>query len=143
MPGLHLSDTKFEPKEPTVTNAILEHINVTVSDPQRTVDMLCALFDWQVRWTGAAKDDGVCFHVGSKDSYLAIYSKGGTEQTGDSYITPGGLNHIGIVVDDLDATEARVRAAGFNPHSHADYEPGRRFYFNDADGIEFEVVSYA
>ncbi|MEM7190453.1 MAG: VOC family protein, partial [Pseudomonadota bacterium] len=24
-----------------------------------------------------------------------------------------------------------------------DYEPGRRFYFADHDGIEFEVVSYA
>ena len=46
------------------------------------------------------------------------------------------------VVDDLDATEARILAAGIETFSHADYEPGRRFYFNDADGIEFEVVSY-
>jgi catechol 2,3-dioxygenase-like lactoylglutathione lyase family enzyme len=53
------------------------------------------------------------------------------------------LNHVGVVVEDLDATEAKVRAAGFAPHSHADYEPGRRFYFHDRDGIEFEVVSYA
>ena len=45
--------------------------------------------------------------------------------------------------DDLDAADERVRAAGFEPHSHADYEPGRRFYFHDADGIEWEVVSYA
>lgn len=47
------------------------------------------------------------------------------------------------VVDDLDATEKKVAAAGFEPHSHADYEPGRHFYFHDDDGIEFEVVSYA
>ena len=33
------------------------------------------------------------------------------------------------------------RAAGFEPHSHADYEPGRRFYFRDHDSIEWEVVS--
>ncbi len=32
---------------------------------------------------------------------------------------------------------------GSQTHSHADYEPGRRFYFHDEDGIEFEVVSYA
>ena len=37
----------------------------------------------------------------------------------------------------------RLRAMGYEPHSHADYEPGRRFYFDDEDGIEFEVVSYA
>ncbi len=52
------------------------------------------------------------------------------------------LNHIGVEVDDLDATEARVVAAGLTPFSHADYEPGRRFYFLDPDGIEYEVVSY-
>ena len=60
----------------------------------------------------------------------------------DSYHTIGGLNHVGIVVDDLAATEAKVKAQGFVPHSHADYEPGERFYFRDGDGIEFEVVSY-
>ena len=53
------------------------------------------------------------------------------------------LNHIGIEVDDLDAAEARVIAAGLRPFSHADYEPGRRFYFLDPDGIEYaRVVSY-
>jgi hypothetical protein len=28
------------------------------------------------------------------------------------------------------------------PFAHADYAPGRRFYFLDPDGIEYEVVSY-
>ena len=53
------------------------------------------------------------------------------------------FNRIDLVVDDLDTTEAQVRDAGFEPYSHADYEPGRRFYFRDQDGIEFEIVSYA
>jgi predicted enzyme related to lactoylglutathione lyase len=47
-----------------------------------------------------------------------------------------------VVVDDLDAVEARVAAEGYTAHTHMDYEPGRRFYFDDRDGIEFEVVSY-
>ena len=47
------------------------------------------------------------------------------------------------MVDDLDAVEAKVVQAGYEPYSHADYEPGRRFYFNDADGVEFEVVAYS
>ena len=62
---------------------------------------------------------------------------------GESYDTAGGLNHLAVVVEDLDATEARVRAEGIETHSHADYEPGRRFYFRDGDGVEYEVVSYA
>ncbi|KAB2847362.1 MAG: VOC family protein, partial [Sphingopyxis terrae] len=53
------------------------------------------------------------------------------------------LNHVGIQVDDLDAIEAKVVDAGLRPFNHGDYEPGRRFYFFDPDGIEYEVVSYA
>ncbi len=35
-------------------------------------------------------------------------------------------------------------AAGLRAVSHADYEPGRRFYFlMTLDGIEYEVVSYS
>ena len=33
-------------------------------------------------------------------------------------------------------------AAGLVPFNHGDYEPGRRFYFMDPDGIEYEIVSY-
>jgi hypothetical protein len=60
----------------------------------------------------------------------------------DSYRHLLGLNHLGIVVDDLDAAEKAVLAAGFQPHLHADYEPGRRFYFKDNNELEFEVICY-
>ena len=46
------------------------------------------------------------------------------------------------MVEDLDATEQKIKTLGYPTHSHADYEPGRRFYFDDENGIEFEVVSY-
>jgi len=125
-------------------DATLEHVNVTVSDPKRTAGMLCDLFGWHIRWEGTAKLDGYTIHVGGDNSYLAIYAAGGAQENGGStYHRTGGLNHIGVVVDDLDATERAVRDAGYEPHSHADYEPGRRFYFNDHDDIEIEVVSYA
>jgi catechol 2,3-dioxygenase-like lactoylglutathione lyase family enzyme len=82
--------------------------------------------------------------VGDDDGYVALYTRDGQPGEGaPPSATRGGLNHIGVVVDDLDAVERRVLAAGFETHNHADYEPGRRFYFDDADGIEFEVVSYS
>lgn len=59
-----------------------------------------------------------------------------------SYAQKAGLNHIAVVVDDLDAVEAKVIARGYETHSHADYEPGRRFYFREENGIEIEVVEY-
>ena len=55
----------------------------------------------------------------------------------------GGLNHIGVCVRDLVDCEARVKAAGFTPRDHAEYEPGSRFYFHDFDGIAYEMVSYS
>ncbi len=128
--------------------AHLEHVNLTVSDPKQTAAMLQDLFGWHIRWEGPALGGkGYSVHVGNDDSYVAVYS--GSEpgqvvpQAGASYQTRGGLNHLGVVVDDLDAVEAKVKDRGFRPHNHADYEPGRRFYFHDADGIEIEVVSYA
>ncbi len=124
--------------------SMLEHVNLTVSDPEKTAGRLCELFGWHIRWKGAAKYGGTTIHVGTRDSYLAVFSMGDPKPLPDeTYFTRGGLNHIGVVVDDLDLVEQRVIAAGFEPHSHADYEPGKRFYFHDEDGIEFEVVSYA
>lgn len=126
-----------------MTEATLEHVNITVSDPKEAAKRLCDLFGWHIRWQGTAIHGGHTIHVGSDDNYIAVYSQNGLAgKKDDNYTTKGGLNHIGVVVDDLDGVEARVIGAGFETHSHADYEPGRRFYFHDSDGIEFEVVSY-
>ena len=128
--------------------AVLEHVNVTVSDPKATARMLIDIFDWHIRWEGEAMGGaGYTVHVGTDTAYVAVYSGRDPAQTvpkaGASYRTRGGLNHIGVVVGDIAATEAKVKAMGLTPHSHADYEPGKRFYFHDPDGIEIEVVSYA
>ena len=126
--------------------AYLEHVNITVADPQKKAAMLSDLFGWKTRWEGEALNGGVTVHVGNETSYLALYTgPGGASKqvpADDSYHRIAGLNHVGVVVDDLDAMEVKVKALGFDTHSHADYEPGRRLYFHDADGIEFEVISY-
>lgn len=123
--------------------AILEHTNMTVSNADATAAWLCDLFGWHVRWSGAAINGGRTVHVGTDTEYLALFTpKEPAAQKTDSYNVVGGLNHVAVVVDDLDKTEAAVKAAGFTPINHASYEPGRRFYFHDTDGIEYEVVSY-
>lgn len=123
--------------------ARLEHVNITVADPDATAAELCALFDWQVRWAGAGMTTGRTVHVGVADSYVALFSHGRVQAPADdSYYTCGAMNHLAVVVEDLGVIEARVKAAGYAPGNHADYEPGRRFYFHDRNGIEIEVVSY-
>lgn len=126
--------------------AQLEHINVTVADPKAMAAMLGTLFGWKIRWEGEGMAGaGYTVHVGSDQTYLALYT-GNTETPtpleGSSYNRLSGLNHIGVVVDDLDAVEAKVKQLGYTPTSHADYEPGRRFYFTEENNVEIEVISY-
>ncbi|QVM84244.1 VOC family protein [Novosphingobium decolorationis] len=117
----------------------LEHANITVSDIDRSSRLLQSLLGWHERWRGPAINGGETIHVGEAFSYMAVYTD---RKAHEGFAKGQPLNHIGLVVDDLDAAEAVVIAAGLTPFNHGDYEPGRRFYFFDWDHIEFEVVSY-
>ncbi len=122
----------------------LEHVNITVPDPDASAAILCDLFGWHIRWLGEAKDNGYTVHVGEKDSYLALYApQKPLTPAGDTYSRVGGINHIGVEVRDIGAVEEKVKQAGYTSNNHGDYEPGVRFYFDGPDGIEFEVVSYS
>ena len=121
----------------------IEHVNVSVSDVDRTAQMLMDLFGWQIRWRGPSAMGGNTIHVGTDGSYIAVYEANDTNRQPKGFSKSVPLNHIGVQVDDLDGTEAKVKALGLEPFGHGDYEPGRRFYFFDRDGIEFEIVSYA
>jgi catechol 2,3-dioxygenase-like lactoylglutathione lyase family enzyme len=123
--------------------ARIEHVNVTVRDPERVARLMEALFGWHVRWSGEGRDGGRTIHVGSDYSYVALWTGRDTAYTEADFAKGRPLNHIGVEVGDLDSVEAKVIEAGLKPFSHADYEPGRRFYFLDPDGIEYEVISYA
>ena len=124
----------------TVEAAALEHVNVTTSSAEETAGLMCEVFGWRIRWQGPAKLGGHSIHVGSDGSYVALYTP-----PEDLKQAPGAgqPNHVGVLVRDLDAIEIKIRVAGYQPYAHADYEPGRRFYFRDKGGVEFEVVSYS
>ncbi|TDI62883.1 MAG: VOC family protein [Alphaproteobacteria bacterium] len=121
----------------------LEHVNVTVTDPARTAELMNQIFGWKTRWHGPSLQGGYTYHVGTDDSYLALYTPSDPKDVDRNSKQTGNLNHVGVVVADLEAVEAQVKAAGFTPFNHANYKPGRRFYFHDNDNIEFEIVSYS
>ena len=126
-----------------MTSNFIEHVNLTVSDARRSAKNLEFLFGWKLRWDGPSQGGGYTIHVGDENQYVALYQpKEEINTTKLTENTLGHLNHVGVVVKDLDAMDKRVRAAGFTPGEHEVYEPGRRFYFVDQDGIEFEIVSY-
>lgn len=117
----------------------LEHANITVSDPDRSAQLLIDLFGWHERWRGPSQMGGWTIHVGNASSYIALYTHGAVSMR---HGKGAPLNHVGLVVSDLAAAEKVVTAAGLQPFGHDDYAPGRRFYFFDWDGIEFEIVNY-
>jgi catechol 2,3-dioxygenase-like lactoylglutathione lyase family enzyme len=124
-------------------NVRLEHVNVTVGNADRSAALAERLFGWRVRWAGPSMNGGRSVHVGTDEQYLAFYSAAGADGSALGWGKGKPLNHVAVLVDDLDEIERRVLDAGLTPFSHGDYEPGRRFYFFDPDGTEFEVVSYA
>jgi catechol 2,3-dioxygenase-like lactoylglutathione lyase family enzyme len=118
----------------------IEHVNLTVTDIERSAALFERLLGWRRRWRGEAMRGGETIHVGDDRTYLALYTDR-RDHAGQAKGRP--LNHVGLLVDDLDAAERVVAEHGLAPFGHDDYAPGRRFYFFDWDGIEFEVVSYA
>ena len=123
----------------------LEHVNMTVRDLDASIDFYCALLDLELRWRRPAGEPGPAAHVGTEDFYLALFQveDPAAPAPARDYHRLLGMNHAGFVVDDLDAARERLLGLGVEPHSEADYEPGRRLYFVDPSGIEIELVEYA
>jgi catechol 2,3-dioxygenase-like lactoylglutathione lyase family enzyme len=119
----------------------LEHVNLTVSDLDRSKTFYRELFGLSVRWEDTLTDGRRAAHVGDERMYLALFEAAEPGRVENDY-TRVGLNHFGFVVDDLDEMKVRLGALGVVPHSEQDYEPGRRLYFHDPDGIEVELVQY-
>ena len=119
----------------------LEHVNLTVADLERSIRFYTELLGWRVRWQGTTSSGTPAAHVGDDDSYLAFFEGRGASPAWNYGAV--GYNHMGFVVEDLDAAKARVIELGGEVHGEDEYDPGRRLYFTDPDGFEVELVEYA
>lgn len=119
----------------------LEHVNLTVSDLDRSVAFYSDLLDLTVRWQGAFENGRRAAHVGDDGAYLALFETIDQGAVRENYTTPG-YNHMGFVVDDLDDAAERLKKLGADFGEIQDYEPGRRLYCYDPAGHEVELVEY-
>ena len=107
----------------------------------RNPQFYCSLFDDQVRWRGQLADGRPAAHVGDGRNYIALF-QGLKPSPNENNYRAAGFNHFGFVVDSLDSTMGRLRELGVTPGPVQDYEPGRRSYFFDPNGVEIELVEY-
>ena len=119
----------------------LEHVNLTVSDLDRSIAFYSDLLDLHVRWKDDLRPGRRAAHVGDDRCYLALFEAEGDGTVRENYSTPG-YNHMGFVVDDLEDATERLTRLGVEFGEIQEYEPGRRLYVYDPDGHEVELVQY-
>ena len=54
----------------------VEHVNLTVTDIERSAALFERLLGWRRRWRGEAQNGGETIHVGEETTYLALYKYG-------------------------------------------------------------------
>ncbi len=119
----------------------IEHVNLTVTNLQRSIDFYEKLFGWSTRWRGQTTGGRPAAHVGDERCYIALFETASAGRATIDYDAVG-FNHFGVVVESLDEMKRRLVALGVEHGDEQDYEPGRRVYFTDPDGTEVELVQY-
>ena len=83
----------------------------------------------------------ILIHIGDDRTYLSLFEAGQESRAPANYAVTG-FNHLGFEVDDLAAYRKTLVDMGVDIKGEENYEPGRRLYFYDPDGIEIELVEY-
>ena len=124
---------------------LLEHANIQVKDVDVIIDFLSAAFpSFYIRHDSGRDDVERWVHFGDEHTYLAI-NKATKPATGtwQPYCGSPGLNHLGFVVEDVQALRQRMLDAGYEETTVANDHPARkRIYFNDPEGNDWEFVQY-
>ncbi|WP_318511226.1 VOC family protein [Photobacterium leiognathi] len=98
-------------------NGYVEHINIQVSQPEKTIHfLLTALPEWTIRGEG---------------------------QIPDWQGSASGIKHVGIVVESIDAIISRLNKIGYEvDHWSGEYPYRRSAYFIDDNNLEIEFIEY-
>jgi len=120
----------------------VEHANISVTDVDETLRFLrTAMPDFQVRHD-SGRGPSRWVHLGTDTTYISITQMPPPAEGELEHQRPG-VNHVGFVVDDVDALYERMQAAGYREGFVPSPHPSRkRVYFLDHDGMEYEFVEY-
>ncbi|MEM7040679.1 MAG: VOC family protein [Bacteroidota bacterium] len=123
--------------------AYLEHANLTFADLDAALTFFeIALPEYKVRGSGGGNGERKWIHIGTDATYLCLNDAAEAGETGKNYARPG-LNHLGFVVEDVEAIAQRLLNAGYTRSYPKQVQPSRiRDYFLDHEGNEYEFVQY-
>lgn len=124
----------------------LEHLNLVVSDIQRSLNFYKVVFPhWKIRskgqsdWYGTSRN---WVHFGDDYQYLTFNDNGqGDNRDLKSHQT--GLAHFAFVTNNLDTLVTRLEQVGIKVAKQgADSRFRKNVYYLDPDGFEVEFVEY-
>ncbi|QUJ67941.1 VOC family protein [Photobacterium sp. GJ3] len=121
----------------------VEHANLTVRHLENTIQFLqTAIPEFTVRHQGQQPMYRWC-HIGTDETYLALQEVVERDAIDRTPYRDLGINHIGLVVDDVAQVRDRLLRAGYRENDLETSHPWRtRIYFYDRDGIEWEFTQY-
>ncbi len=127
----------------------LEHVNLAVPDIDEALVFLRIVApDFVLRKEGQAEAGYRWAHFGNDTSYIALQEPhthlgDGVAKSPRRAYKNHGLNHLALVVDDLQLVCDALDAAGYRRSIETPDEQYRaRAYFYDATGLEWELIEY-
>ena len=120
----------------------LEHANITFADLDGAVAFFQTAFpEFKIRGGGGEGLDR-WLHVGTEDTYVAL-SQGHAENPPVKDYNRQGYNHIGFIVEDVEALAQRLLNKGYERSYPKTVQKFRiREYFFDHEGNDYEFVQY-
>eukprot|EP01095_Lingulamoeba_sp_RSL-Kostka_P000742 TRINITY_DN1102_c0_g1_i2.p1 TRINITY_DN1102_c0_g1~~TRINITY_DN1102_c0_g1_i2.p1 ORF type:complete len:144 (+),score=47.37 TRINITY_DN1102_c0_g1_i2:60-491(+) len=120
----------------------LEHVNITVESIDDAIEFLSvACPGFKVRSRGQQVSGVEWCHFGNNKFYLALQSKVLDQCNRKFYQNPG-VNHCGIVVQDIDDVHKRYKELGYEFIFGRENQFRKRVYFYDQHNVEWEFIGY-
>ncbi|WP_122036355.1 VOC family protein [Aliivibrio sp. EL58] len=124
-----------------------EHANITVPNiDAATAFLLNAAPDFRIKIDKTPDGAHRWAHIGNANCYFALQEPQEMSNSKDTRYPYKniGINHIGLIVEDLDKIQQKLLALGYEQNGDIMQEKhGRRLYFYDKAHFEWELVEYS